>query len=138
MANYLSLIVMNVFFLFVHRSEDASHFYDVVGLAALALAAFTFIGVHWRTGYWRLTHAKSDSLDERELFVTHIALSRSYGIFAVICLVIIFSHAVLDQFDFALNLVITIPLASSLLYLAHTLPGSILAWTEHKAPGDPE
>jgi hypothetical protein len=94
-ANYLSLAVMNVRFYFVYRYRDMTHLVDVLGLGALAIVVITFLAVHRRTGLWALTHAQAETLDERQLQITHDALSRAYGWFAVICLSIMLAHAVL-------------------------------------------
>lgn len=135
-ANYLCLIIMNVCFYFVYQHKDASHLVDAAGILALILVVATFIPLHMKSGLWKLTHAGADMLDERELQVTHDALSRAYGWFTVICLAIMMAHAVLFSLVPALDFVITMPLVASLIYFAHTLPGSILAWTERGVPGD--
>jgi hypothetical protein len=132
--NYLCLIIMNVCFYFVYLDKDMSHAVDAVGLGALVLVVLTFIGVHTKTGLWKLTHAKTSALDERELQITHNALNLSYGLFTVISLAIILTHAVLYRLLQESGFVISVPLAGSLIYLAHTLPGSILAWTEKQMP----
>jgi len=66
-------------------------------------------------------------MDERELQNVLVALRYAYGIFAVICLAVLFAQALfLDLTDIVF---IDVLLASSLLYFAHSLPASILAWT---------
>jgi len=134
-VNYLCLVVMNVCFYFVWGYKDMTHAVDVIGIGALIIVVVTFIMAHWQTGLWRLTHAKADVLDERQLQVTHNALSRSYGVFAVISLMIMMTHAVVYRLVPGLNFALSVPLVVSLLYLAHTLPGSFLAWTETEIPG---
>jgi len=47
------------------------------------------------------------------------------------------AHAVLFSLVPDLDFAITMPLVASLIYLAHTLPGTVLAWTERDVPGDP-
>jgi peptidoglycan/LPS O-acetylase OafA/YrhL len=134
--NYLFLLIMNVCFYLVSEKVDMTHMVDAVGIGALVLVAITFRRLHKKTGLWKLTHAKTDQLDERQVQITHRALSQSYGWFTVICLVIMLVHAVLYRLVPGLNFVITVPLVGSLIYLAHTLPGSILAWTETEVPGE--
>lgn len=134
--NYLFLLIMNVCFYLVTEKVDAIHLVDAVGIGALVLVAITFRRVHKKTGLWKLTHTKAANLDERQLQITHNALSQSYSWFTVICLLIMMVHAVLYRLIPGLNLVITVPLVGSLIYLAHTLPGSILAWTEIEVPGE--
>ncbi|MHC4814635.1 MAG: hypothetical protein ACYTKC_01880 [Planctomycetota bacterium] len=133
--NYLCLVMMNVCYYFVWAYKDMTHVVDVVGIGALVVVGITFIRAHWKTGLWRLTHAKADALDERQLQITHTALSRSYAWFAVICLVIMLTHAVVYRLVPGLDFALSVPLVVSLIYLAHTLPGSVLAWTETEVPG---
>ena len=135
-VNYLCLLIMNMCFYWVVEQSDASHVVDAVGLAALGVVVVTFIRVHARTGLWKLTHAKAETLDERQLQMTHQALGRSYAWFTVICLVIMLTHAAVYRLVPGLNFIITMPLVGSLIYLAHTLPGAILAWTETEVPGE--
>jgi hypothetical protein len=135
-ANYSLLLIMNLCFYMVIEERDTTHWVDAVGIASLLAVAITFVRLHGRSGLWRLTHAKTDTLDERQVQVTHLALRHAYGWFTVICLAIMLVHAVLYRLVPGLDLVITVPLAVSLIYLAHTLPGSVLAWTEMEVPGD--
>jgi hypothetical protein len=134
-VNYLNLVLMNVCFHLVWVYTDMTHVVDVVGLGALAVVVITFFRVHRKTGLWQLTHARADTLDERQLQITHNALSLSYGWFAVICLAIMMTHPVVYRLVPGLNFALSMPLVVSLLYLAHTLPGSVLAWTETEVPG---
>ena len=132
-ANYLSLAGCNLLFYKVAMDPDSSnHYLDYLGIAALVVTMITFGLIHYRSGFWKLTHRSLDQLDEREQQLTHSALRISYGWFTVISLVIILCHAVM--YRSGVDFVITVPLAVSLIYLAHTLPSSILAWMEEKAP----
>ena len=135
-VNYLFLVVMNVCFYVVYHYRDMTHLVDVLGLSALALVALTFYRVHAKSGLWKLTHSCTDDLDERELQQVHTALRYAYSIFTVLCLLILLAHAVLFRLVPTVTFVITVPLVGSLIYLAHTLPGSILAWTESEVPGE--
>lgn len=137
-VNYLSLVITNVCFYFVWVYADVPHIVDAVGIGALVVVAVTFVLAYWRTGLWQLTHASSDALDERELEITHNAISRSYSWFSVICLVIMMTHAVVYRTIPGLDFALSVPLVGSLIYLAHTLPGAVLAWTETKVPGKAE
>ena len=136
MVNYLCLVIMNVCFYFVWIYRDITHAVDAAGIGALIVVVITFILVHWRTGLWQLTHSKSDALDERQLEITHNALKQSYSWFAVICLAIMLTHAVVYRLAPGLDFALSVPLVVSLIYLAHTLPGSVLAWTETEMPRD--
>lgn len=135
-VNYLFLVVMNVCFYFVYHHRHMTHLVDALGLVALALVGLTFYRVHLQSGLWKLTHRRLEDLDERETQLTHHALRYAYAWFTVICLVLLMSHAVFYRLIPAISFVITVPLAGSLIYLAHTLPGSVLAWTERETPGE--
>ena len=125
LINYLCLVLLLLSF----------YFSKVIGLTVVIIAGLAFAGVigiisfvviHIKTGLWRLTHSKSDKLDERQILITHEALRYSYGIFAVISLAVLLMLALLEGKYNATMIVIF----AGLLYLAHTLPSSILAWTE--------
>ena len=137
-VNYAALLLMNIAFYFVYKQNNASHIYDVVGLISIIIVGITFRSVHWKTGIWKLTHTKSKDLDERELTLTHWALSKSYGWFAVICLVIMFVFSLTGRMDICPKYTISMPLVGSLIYLSHTLPGSIIAWKTEELPEDTE
>lgn len=135
-VNYALLLIMNGCFYLVSGNPDMTRLVDAVGLNALILVFITFFPLHWKTGFWKLTHARTVTLDERELQVTHTALRHAYAWFTVTCLLIVLAHAVLFRLAGDTSFVITVPLAGSLIYLAHTLPGSVLAWTELRTPED--
>lgn len=100
------------------------------GTAALALLALSFVRVHWKTGLWRMTHSRTEELDERQSQIAHEALRISYSGFTVIALSTLLLLSLLRE-DFPLfDRVSLIGLTAVLLYLAHTLPGSVLAWRE--------
>lgn len=134
-VNYLCLVAVNICFYFAWKYADIGHAVDVLGIGSLLVVAATFLPLHWQTGFWRLTHARASRLDERQLQVTYGALRHSYSWFSVIVLVIVFAHAVVYRLVPGMDFAISVPLAVSLIYLAHTLPGSILAWTEKEVPG---
>ena len=127
-VNYAALLLMNIAFYFVYRGRNASHIYDAIGLISIVIVGITFRSAHWKTGIWKLTHSKSKDLDERELSLTHWALSKSYGWFAVICLVIMFAMSLIGRMNICPQYTVSLPLVGSLIYLAHTLPGSMIAW----------
>ena len=133
--NYACLAAMNALFYVAWSRPDIGHGVDAAGLAALLAVAATFVPLHWRTGLWRLTHAAGDALDERQLEITHAALRVAYAWFTVVCLLIVLTHAVVYRLVPGLDFAISVPLAVSLIYLAHTLPGAVLAWTERDVPG---
>jgi len=137
-VNYAALLLMNIAFYFVYKGRNASHIYDVIGLISIVVVGVTFRSVHWKTGIWKLTHARSKELDERELSLTHWALSQSYAWFTVICLVIMLAFALSSRMNICPQYTISIPLVGSLIYLAHTLPGSMIAWKGEMLPEDTE
>ncbi|MCK4632646.1 MAG: hypothetical protein KAT79_05210 [candidate division Zixibacteria bacterium] len=93
-------------------------------VTAILVALITFFSLHVRTKLWKLVHSKIDKLDERELQVTHEALRYAYGIFTVVSLLVLLAIALsTPQWDSLLILIF-----ASLLYLAHTLPSSVIAW----------
>jgi len=71
-----------------------------------------------------MVHTSSKSLDEREMQVVLSAVRYAYGIFAIICLILIYAFAVAEK------QAIDVLLAGALLYLAHTLPAAIIGWKE--------
>jgi len=129
--NYLCLLVMNICFYFVTGNSNQHYIFDIIGISAFAGVVVTFYYVYIRTGLWKLVHSRTDDLDERELQITHEALAISYAWFTVICLVIMFIHAVLFRFLPDVNFIITVPLVVSLIYLAHTLPAAFLVWNKN-------
>ena len=93
-------------------------------LAALGVGLITFIRVYWRTGLWKLAHASYQKLDERQVQLMYDSLSHSYAVFTIVCLVIVYLNAVIERGP------VPIVIAGSILYLAHTLPAAVVAWTE--------
>ena len=90
----------------------------------------TFYPVHIRTGLWRLAHAKLDRMDEREIQQALEALRQAYIIFSIAALLMILSSVVLGLGDQTHQLVVF----WVLLYLAHTLPSSVLARSVTRVP----
>jgi hypothetical protein len=97
----------------------------LVGIAGTgALGIVTFAKLYWRTRLWQLAHASFAKLDERQVQVMYESLRRSYQIFALLCLVVVYVNAVAQRGH------VPILVAGSILYGAHTLPAAVLAWTE--------
>ena len=125
--NYGSLILLLALFYTVEKNSVSTMV--IIGMAAaIVIALISFIFVFAKTGLWRLVHAKADKLDERQIMVTHGSLRYSYGIFSILCLSVIFANELLEEFTTA-DLPL-LPIFAVLLYLAHTLPASIIAWTD--------
>jgi len=96
-------------------------------IVLISFVIVSFIIVHLKTGLWRLTHSRVEKLDERQVKVTLEAVRLSYTIFSIVCLVLILAAFVAADFGFTL---INAAVFAILLYIAHTLPSSVLAWTE--------
>jgi hypothetical protein len=97
---------------------------------AAALVVVTFFPVHVRAGWWRLVHADPAALDERELQQNLEAVRRAYVIFAIVSLLVILTLVIFGLGGQTQQLVVF----WVLLYLAHTLPSSILAWKLSRTP----
>ena len=121
--NYLSILLMLTFFY-----SGKAFGWNITFTIAIIIVAFvlilSFIYAYGITHLWKLVHTSSKKLDERQLQIVHRALQISYSIFVICCLLIIYFYAVLIQKP------IDVVLAACLLYLSHTLPAAILAWSE--------
>lgn len=126
-VNYCSLFLLLIFWNALPRLEVDDLFRLLSLVLFISMVAISFVIVQVRTGLWKLVHSRPDSMDERELQNVLVALRYAYGIFAVICLAVLFAQALF--LDFTDLVFIDVLLASSLLYFAHSLPASILAWT---------
>ena len=123
-VNYLSLAAI-VFLVHMGRAQGWDARLVLAGvLPAVAVLLATFVGVFWRTGLWQLAHASFDKIDERQAQVMYESLRRSYTVFALLCVVVLFVNAVAEKGH------IPILIAAGLLYLAHTLPAAAVAWSE--------
>ncbi len=96
------------------------------GLAACAAVVVVgFVWLHMKTHMWNFTHARMEKLDERELQLILQSLRHSYAIFSVVCILLVLSLSLLGGRHDSMLMLICV----SLVYLAHTLPSSVLAWT---------
>ena len=124
--NYASLflIIWIVYWVELQGAEPLT----MVGLAALLiLMVISFILIHISTGLWKLTHTRVSNLDERQVQVTHDALRNSYAIITILCLMALLWKAAFPGEN--PNLIV---IFAALLYLAHTLPASVIAWRERE------
>ncbi len=94
----------------------------------------TFYPIHIQTGLWRLAHAKVGTLDEREIQQTLESLRRAYIVFSIVSLLIIITSVIFGLGSQTQQLTVF----WVLIYLAHTLPSSILAWTVNRVPAQTE
>lgn len=122
--NYAAVIAILVLFAFgQYRDWNTSLVVAVIAIAAVALMSFLML--HVKTHLWWLVHTKAENLDERQIQLTHESLRYSYGIFAIITLLVLLYLGIMHREDSMLMVVF-----ASLLYLAHTLPASVIAWIE--------
>ncbi len=126
-VNYFSLLVALVVF-YAALETGWSMTLTVLEIVAVATAVITFFYLHVGTHLWKLVHANVEKLDEREIQVTRDSLRHSYSIFSVIALAVILLNALSVRANNSTDMVIFV----SLLYLAHTLPSSIIAWKERQ------
>jgi hypothetical protein len=123
-VNYLSILVI---VLIAHAGGEygwSSRLRIIAMLASAGVLLATFIAVFWRTRLWQTTHASFDRLDERQVQVMYDSLRSSYSIFVILCLVILYLNSVAGEGS------IPILVAGAMLYLGHTLPAAVVAWTE--------
>ena len=125
LINYFALIMALVFFELTKYGIGLPHWagFTLVGLF-LSILILSFIYVYIKSGLWGLTHKKTETLDEREIQVVTHAIRISYSIFVIIVILLVYLFAILGLGT------IDVVIAASLLYLAHIIPTSILAWTE--------
>lgn len=123
--NYICLPLFLILF-YVGKYQGWSYLI-FAGLAILLMVSVaTFRILHLKTKLWQQFHSKDAQLDERQIKRTLESIKMSYSIFAVTSLVVIFVIAwMAGQHDSMLMLVYV-----ALIYFAHTLPSSILAWTD--------
>ena len=125
--NYLCiLLVLVLFYLGKNAGWNIPLIIGVI--AALAVAIVTLVVFHFRTRLWKLVHTPIKELDERELQLTDKSLRYAYSIFSITCLLIL-AHCfynLTESRDSAMGALVLF----SLIYLAHTLPSSIIAWME--------
>lgn len=121
--NYLSIIIILAVFNMVKLLvlKTAYIALEIVPIIAI-ITSFRY--AFGKTNFWKMTHSSFKKLDEREVQVVFKATSISYSLFVIITLVIIYIFIVsgIGKIDALL--------AASLLYIAHILPASIIAWTE--------
>ena len=126
-VNYLCVVLLLVLYA-VGKYLGWSLPVAIALTAVVVILLVSFVLAHIKTRLWRLAHTKAENLDERQIQVTHESLRYSYGIFTVISLAILLIIAVMSGGDDSMLILIF----ASLLYLAHTLPSSIIAWTERE------
>jgi len=124
-VNYSSLVLALVIVVAGPRI-GWSLWLDGAVAALLLVALVSFAVIHLRTGLWRLVHTRVEELDERQVQVTHEALRYSYSIFSILTLLLLLAGVLLETSIGSMGAV----LLAALIYVAHTLPAAVLAWTE--------
>ncbi|NQT65452.1 MAG: hypothetical protein HQ554_04675 [FCB group bacterium] len=119
--NYVSLVLMLVIFYSV-QWLDLNKIFIIIEIIPLIAIIISFNFAFNRSGLWKLVHRSQKKLDERELQIVHTAIKYSYTIFVIISLVLILLFAVAEGRP------IDVLLAASLIYLAHTLPATVIAF----------
>ncbi len=125
LINYFALVMTLVFFEITKYGIGLSHWagFAFAGVFLLILI-LSFVYVYVNSGLWALTHKKTENLDERQIQVVTNAIRVSYSTFVIIVIILVYLFAILGVGT------IDVVFAASLLYLAHIIPASILAWTE--------
>jgi len=95
----------------------------IIEIPLLLTLLISFILSFMRTGLWKFTHKPIKDLDERELELASKSLRTAYSLFAILVLCILLVIAVF-------NIAVSIILAVSLIFLAHLMPGIVIAFTE--------
>ncbi len=122
LINFTSIISFIVVFEILKKSGPGVYLFIIESvLAGVAIVSFVYVFV--KTGLWKITHTRFEKLDEREIQIFTNSLRYSYSIFVITTLVIIYTYALVAQGP------IDVVIAAGLLYIAHTLPAAILAWT---------
>jgi len=129
--NYAALVSLLAAFYTVERTSPTTPLIIWAAVSALLLV-ISFVIVYARTRLWRFVHTSPAKLDEREITVTYESLRHSYAVFTVICLAIVllaelFKDDLLGGYEIPL-----MPIFGALIYLAHILPASVIAWRERK------
>lgn len=132
-VNY-GLLLLSLFFSIAGHSLGWTDAIKVAFWLSVTFVLVTFFPIHIKTGLWRLAHAKIGTLDEREIQQTLESLRQAYIVFTIISLLMIITSVVLGLGSQTQQLVVF----WLLLYLAHTLPSSILAWTITHIPAQTE
>ncbi len=129
--NYVALVLLLISFYAADRTGLTALTISGGVIAILAIVV-SFIQAYARTGLWRFVHTKVEKLDEREMLVTYESLRHAYGLFAVICLLVfLLAELITKEFGGGYKLAL-MPVIMALLYLAHVLPASVIAWTERE------
>ncbi|MCK5833062.1 hypothetical protein KAH81_05250 [bacterium] len=126
-VNYLALLVTIVIPEIIRRIEIPTWIAAATLSGAIFITAISYYIVYHRTGLWSFVHRSFDKYDEREAGIALNSLRIGYAIFTVIVLAIMLVYSVTE---IAVNVV----LVAGLIFAAHVLPASVIAWTESIIP----
>jgi len=127
--NYSTLIIMLIALFSLTRQNIIIPIIAVGAIAALFFV-ISYINLFVKTKLWKFVHTKIENLDEREIQVIHRSLRYSYTIFAIVCLSFFMVYELQKELLSGGIELPLMPIIAALIYLAHTLPASIIAWTE--------
>jgi hypothetical protein len=120
--NYAALVGFVIIWFFILAGHKNVLSYSF-GAISLIVVLISFYFAYLKTRIWNLVHTSVLKLDEREISVIYYALRYAYSIFAILCLIIMIAISLSKK-------PIDIMTVAVLIYLAHILPASIIAWKE--------
>jgi len=120
--NAMSILAIVILFELLKFTENKIWLAGLEFLLVIT-ALITFYNAYWQTGLWRLSHTKTEKLDEREIQLVSDSLRVSYSVFTIVTILIIYAFAVIEKGP------IDVVIAAGLLYFAHILPTALLGWT---------
>ncbi len=127
LVNYAAVVLVAVLF-YLGKYHGWSKLLSIGLGACIALVVVGFLRLHAKTHMWNFTHAKMEKLDERELQLILGSLRHAYEIFTVTCILLVLTLSLLAGPHDSMLMLICV----ALIYLAHTLPSSVIAWTSRR------
>ena len=121
LLNYICILIFMITF-YVGESYGFGWKVVILMVISLGVGMVTFVLFHLKSGLWRFVHTKSESLDERELQISLIALKSAYSLFTVIILAVLLTAEIFSDGG------IGVVAIAGFIYFAHTLPGAVLGW----------
>ena len=123
LCHYLCLVFVMIIFYSI-KITGIKEIYLLLEIIPSLGVVLSFRKAFSISSLWKLTHTSYKDLDEREVQLVFKATSYSYSIFTILCLGIIYVFNLLGL------AIIDLIIAACLLYVAHILPASIIAWNE--------
>ena len=121
--NYFCIVIILVVFYSIKYIGFPKE-YLLFGIIPIIGLIISFRIAFGTSNLWKLTHTSFNKLDEREMQIVYKATTYSYSIFTILCLIFIYTFALLGIAP------IGVVMAACLLYIAHILPASIIAWNK--------